>query len=103
MSRPSLLALYAAHVCLVLFVSSPRIALAQATTGTIIGSVTDSSGASVPGARVTILNIDQNNKTTTETNESGNYTKSELTPGRYELTIEKPMFKAFIQQNVTVT
>jgi len=65
--------------------------------------VTDASGAAVPHAKVTIRNLDQNASTTVETNDSGNYSHSELIPGRYELRIEKPGFRTFIQQNVTVT
>jgi hypothetical protein len=97
------LPLYAGHVCLVLLMSLPRLALAQATTGSIIGTVTDPSGAAVSDARVTIRNLDQNITTTAQTNESGNYTKSQLIPGRYELAIEKSGFRRFTQQNVTVT
>src|SRR5258707_13711060 len=97
------LSLCAAHVCLVLLVSLPRLALAQATTGGIIGTVTDPSGAAISDAKVTIRNLDQNITTTAQTNESGNYTKSQLIPGRYELTIEKPGFRLVTQQNVTVT
>jgi hypothetical protein len=81
----------------------PRPALAQATTGSIIGSVTDPSGAAVPSARVTIRNLDQNSTTTVDTNDSGNYTKGQLIPGPYEITIEKAGFRSFKQQNVTVT
>src|ERR1700719_2724248 len=103
MLRRRALTICATHVCLILLVLLPRLALAQATTGSIIGSVTDPSGASVSGARVTIRNLDQNTTTTVESNESGNYTQSQLIPGRYELTIEKPGFKAFTQQNITVT
>jgi hypothetical protein len=60
-------------VCLLPYI--PRPALAQATTGSIIGSVTDPSGAAVPSARATIRNLDQNSTTIVDTNESGNYTK----------------------------
>lgn len=103
MSLRRSLATRATSVCLILLVSLPPVVLAQATTGGIIGSVTDPSGASVPGARVTIRNLDQNTTTVVQTNDSGNYTQSQLIPGRYELTIEKPGFRAFIQQNVNVT
>jgi hypothetical protein len=103
MLRRQALTICAAHVGLILLVSLPRLALAQATTGSIIGSVTDPSGASISGARVTIRNLDQNTATTVESNDSGNFTQSQLIPGRYELTVEKPGFKTYTQQNITVT
>ena len=75
----------------------------QATTGGIIGTVTDASGAAVPGASVTIRNLDQNTTSKVESNESGNYTQGQLIPGSYEVTIERTGFKAAVQRNVYVT
>ena len=76
---------------------------AQAVSGTMLGTVTDPSGALVSGAKVTIKNVDQNTITTTTSNDSGNYIQTQLQPGRYELTVEKAGFNQFVQQNVTVT
>ncbi len=76
---------------------------AQAVSGTLLGTVTDPSGAFVVGAKVTIRNIEQNRTTTTTTNDSGNYIQTQLLPGTYEVTIEKPGFNRFVQQNVRVT
>lgn len=75
---------------------------AQAVSGTILGTVTDSTGAVVNDAKVTIHNIDQNVTYTTTTNESGNYIQAQLLPGRYEVTVEKPGFQRYVQQNVNV-
>ena len=47
--------------------------LGQAVYGSIIGTVTDSSGAAVPNAKVTITNVDKGVSVTTASNESGNY------------------------------
>ena len=71
----------------VLLAISPVLVWAQATSGSIIGTVTDSSGAVVPGAKVTVANVDQGVKTTTQTNESGNYTQTQLLPGHYSVRI----------------
>src|SRR6185369_7927024 len=94
---------YAAYFLTILLVLSPGRIWAQATTGTIIGTVTDASGASVAGARIIIRNVDQNTTATVDTNESGNFTQSQLLPGRYELTIQKPGFQAFVQRNISVS
>jgi hypothetical protein len=60
-----------------------------AATGTILGRVTDPSGAIVPGATVTILNQETNAVRTIETDESGNYSAPLLPPGLYRVTCRK--------------
>ena len=97
------------RLCVAVFLSfvllaatAPRI-LAQAVSGTVIGSVTDASGGLVAGAKVTIKNVDRNVSTTTTTNDSGNYSETALASGQYQITIEKQGFQRFQQQNVTVT
>jgi hypothetical protein len=88
---------------LVALVCGPARLSAQAVSGSILGTVTDQSGAAVSGAKVNIKDVDRNVTTTTTSNESGNYQQTALSPGRYELTVEKSGFNAFLQQNVTVT
>ncbi len=88
---------------LLLFTFSAGNAAAQAVSGTILGTVTDATGAVVGGAKVTIKNVNTNVTVNTTTNDSGNYTMSQLAPGSYEVTIEKPGFQTVVQQNVTVT
>ncbi len=96
----SIFALSAA--CLLLWPGMPDLK-AQVTYGSIIGTVTDPTGAAVAGAEVAIKNIDQNLARTTLTNDSGNYTQTQLPPGNYILTISKSGFSRFEQQNVTVS
>lgn len=58
----------------------------DATTGSISGTVTDSSGASIPGASVTITNTDRNHvERTTKTNSAGFYTANQLPLGHYKI------------------
>ncbi len=59
---------------------------AQEFRGTITGSVTDPSGAAVPGVRVEARNIDTSAVTPATTNQSGIYTIPFLVPGTYTLT-----------------
>ncbi len=76
---------------------------AQAVAGTVVGTVTDASGGSVPGAKVTLLNIGTNVKTEASTNDSGNYTVTQLAPGDYRVTIEKQGFNQIVREKVAVT
>jgi outer membrane receptor protein involved in Fe transport len=74
----------------------------QAVYGSIIGTVTDSTGAVVPRAKVTITEVDKNVSFSTATNESGNYEQTHLIVGTYRVRIEAPGFQAYVQENVSV-
>ena len=65
---------------------------AQAPTGTISGSVSDGTGAVIPGATVIVVNPDTNFERTIQTNESGVYNLPSLLPGSYTLRIESDGF-----------
>jgi hypothetical protein len=69
--------------------------LAQETTGSIAGMVSDPSGAAIPEAQITAVNIDTNGTYKTTTNPSGNYTLRTLPVGRYKLVAEAAGFKRF--------
>jgi Carboxypeptidase regulatory-like domain len=64
----------------------------QATTGQILGQVTDSSGAAVPGASITATDQDKNVTFTGVTNSTGNYTVLSMPPGPYSVTAVAPGF-----------
>jgi outer membrane receptor protein involved in Fe transport len=66
---------------------------AQSTTGSFQGTITDPSGAALPGATVTIVNPDTNLLRTTVTNTSGNYDAPLLPPGRYNISADLPGFR----------
>ena len=83
-------------------VAPPRLP-AQAVYGNIVGVVTDSSGAAVVNAVVTIRDNDRNTVFTTVTNEAGNYTQRHLIAGRYQVRVEAPGFHAFVDTNVMVS
>src|SRR5712664_1862613 len=74
----------------------------QAAFGTIIGTATDPSGAGVPNVQVTATDTEKGVSQTTTTNDSGNYTLSNLTPGNYKVTLEAKGFKTFVQENLPV-
>jgi hypothetical protein len=75
---------------------------AQVTTADIVGRVTDSTGAVIYGARITIENLGTRNSRTTLTGTSGDYVLSLLPPGRYTLRIEAAGFKTFVLPDLTL-
>jgi hypothetical protein len=77
-------------------------ALAQVDTGIIAGTVTDTSGAVIPNANVTVTNTETNAKRATVTSATGNYTVVGLTPGTYQVSIGSGQFKSYTA-NVEVT
>lgn len=72
----------------------------QTSTGTIVGSITDSSGAVVSGAKVQITNTGTNSKIQTTTNAEGDYTAPLLPPGGYSVSVSAAGFKAFEQAGI---
>jgi outer membrane receptor protein involved in Fe transport len=76
--------------------------LAQTFRGTILGNVTDSSGAAVPGATVTIKNVDTGLVRTVVSSEDGSFATPELPIGNYSVTVEKAGFKSGVATGVKV-
>ncbi len=68
------------------------------TTGDVTGTVTDASGAVVPGTQVTIRFVDTNETRLATTNESGVYRFSLLQPGEYTVSAERGSLKSSIQK-----
>ncbi|MBL8176377.1 MAG: carboxypeptidase regulatory-like domain-containing protein [Bryobacterales bacterium] len=77
-------------------------AWAQVTTGTILGVVTDTTGAAVSAATVTITETSKNTTSKYQTDEAGLYNAPFLVPGVYSVTVEKDGFKKAIQTNVAL-
>jgi hypothetical protein len=76
-------------------------ASAQIITGSIAGTVTDSTGANVANATVTITNTDENAVIrTVQTNASGQYLAALLPVGHYAVAVEAPHFKRSQQTNI---
>src|SRR5437867_100562 len=82
----------------------PVVATAQTTTGSIVGTVTDSSGAAVPSASVTVTNEGTGIvvlRMTTDT--SGNYVATALPPGRYAVSVEATGFKKSVSPGINLS
>lgn len=69
---------------------------------TILGTVTDPTGAVVPHARITLTNTATGFSRATESNETGNYSAPELPVGQYEIRVEAAGFKTYEQKGVTL-
>src|ERR1700693_4491673 len=74
----------------------------SAGTGTLVGTVTDSTGAIVSSARISIVNSETAFVSNTVTSAEGGYTIPYLAPGTYLLSIEAPGFKRHIQSGIEI-
>jgi hypothetical protein len=74
---------------------------AQAT-GSLVGNVTDKSGAVVPGAKVTLTSLGTNETKVMQSDPTGNYQFLQLAPGNYKLTVEKQGFEKFLVSSAQV-
>ena len=77
-------------------------ARAQSTYGAIVGSVTDSSGAAITDANVTLTNVGTSEKRSQSSGSDGLFTFVNLFPGQYRVDVEKPGFKHFARTGLTV-
>jgi hypothetical protein len=89
-------------VALVFYLGNARRALGQTTFGSVVGTVTDPTGAVVPGVKVTLANLGTNAKQVTTTNSAGIYEFVNILPGDYRLYVEKAGFKRFTRSPVVV-
>src|SRR5689334_22355412 len=69
----------------------------QTTSGTITGTVTDQSGALVPGARVTLADEATGDTRDATTTDTGDFVFAALRPSTYTMTIQKPGFQTVRQ------
>src|SRR5271169_6639597 len=76
---------------------------AQSTNaGDIRGTVTDASGALIPGVTVTVVNVDTGVSKDYTTNDAGLYDTDSIVPGRYTVTFKKDGFEKLVRGPVTV-
>ena len=76
--------------------------IAQTFRGTILGTVTDPQGAVIPGAKVTVHNINTGLERTTQTSADGSYSVPELPIGTYNVTATQSGFQTAVISNVAV-
>lgn len=86
----------------VFFLVSPGYSLAQTSEGRILGTIRDSSGAVVVGAKVTVTNTGKQVSRDLVTNETGEYVAPDLEPGLYTVSAEASGFKKVVSSPVRV-
>lgn len=79
---------------------APVVAKAQDLRASISGTVTDPSGAPIPGASVQITDTERGVTTTVVSNSAGRYTSGPLVPSHYIVAVETKGFKKFVQTNI---
>ena len=90
-------------VALVLGLLIPAPIWAQVVGATLSGTVTDPSGAVIPGAQVQVVNTATNVTNTTTTDKSGLYTVPNLTPSTYQVTLTAPGFVTYVRSGITLS
>jgi hypothetical protein len=93
-------AFIAGCVLALIFGMLPASRLYAQTAGTVSGHVTDSTGAVVPGADVTLRNVGTGVSRRTLTTESGDYTFAEVQPARYRILVSRQGFKTSTSSDV---
>jgi hypothetical protein len=78
-------------------------AQSQAINGTIEGTITDQSGAAIPGVTVTVANLDTGDTRVVVSNQTGVYRAPLLPLGRYRVSAELQGFKKFEQEGLTLS
>jgi len=84
-------------VCLLAFTG---VLCAQSTDASLSGRVTDASKARIVIAKITIVSLDTNIRYQTESNAAGEYSLTNLPPGRYRIEVEKADFKTLVKPEV---
>jgi hypothetical protein len=79
---------------------SATLLLSQGNTGNLLGTLTDASGAVVPGARVNLTNTRTGVQSSTLSDSLGNYIFNFLPPGVYRVDVEHPGFKKFSRDGI---
>jgi hypothetical protein len=94
---------FALFLSLLLFAGAVHTVHAQqANTAVVVGTVVDSSDAAVPGATVALTHTDTSTTTTVVSDDKGQYRTAPLRIGNYDITVELPGFKTFVQRGVVL-
>lgn len=89
-------------VGLLVLLLSPQASHAQASQATLYGIVTDSAGAAIPGATITVTNTATSVVTKVVSDGSGSYTLPSLVPSSYTVSADAPGFKTEVLNGITL-
>ncbi|MBI4444009.1 MAG: TonB-dependent receptor [Acidobacteria bacterium] len=87
---------------LFVFLCAASVSFAQMSTGTISGTVSDATGAVVPGATVTVKNVDTGLTRNLEANERGRFVAPQLPVGSFEITATSQGFQTEVRRGITL-
>jgi len=90
-------------VALVVATSMGNSASAQVTTSSIVGSITDATGAAVQHAVISVKDVDRNLTKTASSNEQGFYRVDFLLPGNYTVSVSATGFKTSVQNGISLS
>jgi outer membrane receptor protein involved in Fe transport len=86
-----------------LFLLSGGSVCGQVVTGTLTGTVTDSTGATIPNAKVAITELSTNSERTTASSTDGRYDIPYLAPGEYRVEVSAAGFKTLTQADINIS
>ena len=87
----------------VAFLITGNVAMAQSSFGQISGTITDSTGAAVPGAAITIASANTQARRSVTSDDNGNYLVTNLPIGTYSISVTKNSFRSAQQTDVSIT
>jgi len=91
------------HILVLISLLAPVSLLGQAQSGTIVGAVTDQSGAAVSGAKVTLVNEGTQFTRVAVANASGQYVAYSIPTGAYAVAVEQAGFQKLVRSGVQLT
>jgi hypothetical protein len=93
---------YLVHFAAFAAISVAIPAYSQEVRASLAGTVSDPTGAAIPGVSVVLTSVERSVATTTETNEQGNYFFPFVVPGSYTLSIERAGFKKYTRRSIVL-
>ena len=84
----------------IFLLASNRQSFGQDVNASLSGSVTDSSGAVIPGAKLTLVNENSGTRQDFQTSADGEYKFPNLPPGIYDLSVTAPAFESFVRKGI---
>src|SRR5947209_8618239 len=89
-------------ICILLAFFTVEPLRGQTSTGSVLGSVADQTGAAVPGAGITLESVATGQKRTASSDEQGNFEFPLVLPGVYRLTVTKQGFTSVVVDDIVV-
>ena len=101
--RETTLTTFSKTAAFVLFLLAAGMLLGQSQNSSINGTVTDATGAVVPGVELTLTNVQQQSVAKATSTSDGRYTFPNLVPGEYELKATAKGFKPVLQHGLSIS